>query len=322
MTKNELIKSIGAKVDNVNQKDIASVLDALSETVVDVVKADDDVSIPGIGKVSVKTVPERRGKIMLGDRKGEEYVVPEHKEPKIKLAKGFKEVLLQSDWSVIELNKQEKNIVDIITFDETEDIVDIFIDEFYRTDKTIALITNKYLVEYAMDVLLNDDCITIKRVDLELDSEDTEYMISVDDDGYMVVQPVEYYDDKYFKDIEYAFVDMDGCVEQMTIDNLLDRDVPVVLFGYEYECECDECECACKKDEKPTTASKESYFINGKSVDKSEFDKKYKEFEEMYLNNIRDMLLNYCEMMDEMNEWRKLFRWQRELNNLIERAYG
>ena len=94
MTKNELIKSIGTKVENVSQKDIASVLDALSEVVVDVVKADDDVTIPGIGKVSVKTVPERRGKIMMGERKGEEYVVPQHREPKIKLAKSFKEVLL------------------------------------------------------------------------------------------------------------------------------------------------------------------------------------------------------------------------------------
>ena len=94
VTKNELIKSIGTKVENVSQKDIASVLDALSEVVVDVVKADDDVTIPGIGKVSVKTVPERRGKIMMGERKGEEYVVPEHREPKIKLTKNFKEVLL------------------------------------------------------------------------------------------------------------------------------------------------------------------------------------------------------------------------------------
>ena len=146
------------------------------------------------------------------------------------------------------MNKQEKNIVDIITFDEIEDIVDIFIDKVYHTDKTVALITNKELVEYAMDILLNDDCITVKRVDLELDSEYAEYMISVDDDGYMVVQPVEYYDDKYFNDIEYAFVDMDGCVEQMTIDNLLDRDVEIVLFGIDDECDCDECECACKKD--------------------------------------------------------------------------
>lgn len=211
------------------------------------------------------------------------------------------------------MNKQEKNIVDILTFDEIEDIVDIFINKVYHTDKTVALITNKELVEYAMNELINDNCITVKRVDLELDSEDAEYMILVDGDGYMVVQPVEYYDDKYFMGIEYAFVDMDGCVKQMTIDNLLDRDVSVVLFGYEDECKCDECECACKKDEKPTTTStttKSTYKINNKEVSKEEFDKKYEEFEEMYLDNIRDMLLNYCSFMDEMNEWRsRLLRW-------------
>ena len=94
MTKTDLIKSIGTKVENVSQKDIALVLDALAETVVDVVKADDKVTIPNIGTVSVKDVPERRGKIMMGERKGEEYVVPEHREPKIKLTKNFKEVLL------------------------------------------------------------------------------------------------------------------------------------------------------------------------------------------------------------------------------------
>ena len=230
------------------------------------------------------------------------------------------------------MNKQEKNIVDILTFDEIEDIVDIFIDKVYHTDKTVALVTNKELVEYAMNELLEDSYITVKRVDLELDSEDVEYMISVDDDGYVVVQPVEYYDDKYFNDIEYAFVDMDGCVEQMTIDNLLDRDVEIVLFGYEDECGCDDCDdceegftvngrpvskeefdkyVSHKHDEKPTTTtSKESYFINGKSVDKSEFDKKYEKFEEKYMDNIRDMLLSYCEFMDEVNEWRsRLLRW-------------
>ena len=209
------------------------------------------------------------------------------------------------------MNKQEKNIKDIITFDEIEDIVDVLIDVVHHADKTVALITNKELVEYAKDVLINDEYIAVKRVDLELDSEDAEYMISVDDDGYMVVQPVEYYDDKYFKDIEYAFVDMDGCVDQMTIDNLLDRDVSVVLFGYEDECECDECECACKKDEKPTTASTTSksatYKINNKEVSKEEFDKKYEEFEEKYMDNIRDMMLNYCEFMDSVNDWRSRF---------------
>ena len=207
------------------------------------------------------------------------------------------------------LNKQEKNIVDILTFDEIEDIVNIFINKVYHTDKTVALITNKELVEYAMDELLDDSYITVKKVDLELDSEDAEYMISVDDDGYMVVQPVEYYDDKYFNGIEYAFVDMDGCVEQMTIDNLLDRDVEIVLFGIGDECGCDEYECACKKYEKTTATSKSTYYVNGKEVDKDTYEKALNKLDEKYLDNVQDMLLNYFDFVNEMNEWRKLLGW-------------
>ena len=84
-------------------------------------------------------------------------------------------------------------------------------------------------------------------------------------------------------------------------------------FGYDEddECDCDDCECTCKKDEKPTTtSSKSTYKINNKEVSKEEFDKEYEKFEEMYLDNIRDMMLNYCTFMDEMDDWRsKLFRW-------------
>ena len=201
------------------------------------------------------------------------------------------------------MNKQEKNIVDILTFDETEDIVDIFIDKVYHTDKTVALITNKELVEYAMDELLNDDCITVKRVDLELDSEDAIYMISVDDDGYMVVQPVEYYGDKYFKDIEYAFVDMDGCVDQMTIDNLLDRNVPVVLFGYEDERkrneESEECACSHECDD---TEDKNVYTVTVKcDLDTDEAEKIIAEMEKR-VEHMHDMFV-------EMDAFRRIFRW-------------
>lgn len=146
------------------------------------------------------------------------------------------------------MNKQEKNIVDILTFDEIEDIVNVFIHKLYNTDKTVALISNKYLIEYAMEELLADDDISVRKVELEL-GDDIEYMISVDDYGNMAVQPIEYYDDKYFTGIEYAFVDMDGIVGQMTIDRLLDRDIPVVLFGCDdEECECDECKCSKNDD--------------------------------------------------------------------------
>ena len=201
------------------------------------------------------------------------------------------------------MNKQEKNIVDILTFDEIEDIVDIFIDKVYHTDKTVALITNKELVEYAMNELIEDSYITVKRVDLELDSEDVEYMISVDDDGYVVVQPVEYYDDKYFNDIEYAFVDMDGCVEQMTIDNLLDRDVEIVLFGYEDERKCreksEECACSHGCDD---TEDKNVYTVTVKcDLDTDEAEKIIAEMEKR-VEHMHDMFV-------EMDAFRRIFRW-------------
>lgn len=144
------------------------------------------------------------------------------------------------------MNKQEKYIVDVLTFDEIEKISDIFLGLSERIDKTIGLIASKELIEYVMADALFEDHISVKKVDLELD--DVEYMISIDNNGNMVVQPIVFYNNKYFSDIEYAFINMDGDVQQMTIDNLLNRDVPIVLFGYEDddECDCESCECGCK----------------------------------------------------------------------------
>ena len=115
---------------------------------------------------------------------------------------------------------------------------------------------------------------------------------------------------------ENGYIEEDAPVIYV-LDNCSSKVIPYCKGKIVYEVsvgidedECDCSECACKKDEKPDTSSKESYFINGKSVDKSEFDKKYEEFEEMYMDNIRDMLLNYCTFMDEMNDWRsRLLLW-------------
>lgn len=89
-------------------------------------------------------------------------------------------------------------------------------------------------------------------------------------------------------------------------------------FGYdgdecddEDECSCDECECTCNKDKNPTTtiASKSTYSVNGKKVDKDTYEKTLNELDEKYLNNVQDMLLNYFDFVSEMNEWRKLLGW-------------
>lgn len=140
------------------------------------------------------------------------------------------------------MNKYEENISDIITLDATEEIVDIFLESLEKTDKTTGIIANKELIEYAMGEALEQDWINVRRVDIELD--DLEYMLSVDDDGDLVVQPVIEYADKYFSSMETVYISMDGDVSQDVIDNCIDRDVNVILFGYEDDCDCDECQCS------------------------------------------------------------------------------
>ena len=122
---------------------------------------------------------------------------------------------------------------------------------------------------------------------------------------------------------------LDNCSSKV-IPYCKGKNVYEVTVG-DYDCSCDDCEgCLTingkpatkeefdayvsqfKHDEKPTTTSntKSTYKINGKECSKEEFDKKYEEFEEMYLDNIRDMLLNYCEFMDSVNDWRsRMLLW-------------
>ena len=162
--------------------------------------------------------------------------------------------------------------------------------------------------------------------DYEMSHYDKEYCIYLTEDG--ITCEKTFNDGSYYNgggDISYVHEDCNSKLLSHIDSNA------VYEFGIDDDDEddCEECEegftvngrpvskeefdnyvSQFKHDEKPaTTSSKESYFINGKPVDKSEFDKKYEEFEEMYLDNIRDMLLSYCEFMDEVNEWRKLFRW-------------
>lgn len=92
---------------------------------------------------------------------------------------------------------------------------------------------------------------------------------------------------------------------QKDLDALEKNAESILVFGFED----DDCEGCKSEDSELATTPIASYTVNGKSVVKEEFDKKYEEFENKYMDNIRDMLLRYCEFMDEMNEWQKLFRW-------------
>ena len=94
MTKSELIKAIANRVDGAKKGDIAVIIDTYAEVITDTLKADTTESVPvgKLGKFKVKTVPERRGKIMLGERAGETYVTPAHQEITFKMSKSAKQL--------------------------------------------------------------------------------------------------------------------------------------------------------------------------------------------------------------------------------------
>lgn len=94
MVKNELINAIAERVDGAKKGDIAVILDTFAEVITDTLKADATESVPvgKLGKFKVKEVPERTGKIMLGERAGETYVTPAHQEITFKMSKSAKQL--------------------------------------------------------------------------------------------------------------------------------------------------------------------------------------------------------------------------------------
>ena len=157
---------------------------------------------------------------------------------------------------------------------------------------------------------LGYDLNSIELKDPELGYDDVPYVISVcgiDSDHEVWCEPMIRDNGKYIDDESSVVYVLDNCSSEV-LKHLDSECIFEVGIGDD-ECNCKCSECACKKDEKPTT-TKSVYKINNKEVSKEEFDKKYEKFEEMYLDNIRDMLLNYCSFMDEVNDWRSRFlRW-------------
>ena len=216
-------------------------------------------------------------------------------------------------------------------FDDFEDFSCAVVDTYDALDydeEDVAIIA-KY--EEARQIVKELACIGYDLHSIDIDDEV---------DGYNAEYIITLYDNEIFCEPmlrEKGYITDDFPVMYI-LDNCSSKVIPYCKGKTVYEvsvgddeCGCDDCEeCLTingkpatkeefdryvsqfKHDEKPTTTStsKSTYKINGKECSKEEFDKKYEEFEEMYLDNIRDMLLNYCEFMDSVNDWRSRFlRW-------------
>ena len=154
--------------------------------------------------------------------------------------------------------------------DKVDDIISIYINRLYHTDKTVGVIVNKEIAEYILDNLIRLDETSIKEIDLVDYMEVNEYLVSVDDGGVITVVPIE--DFGILDKTDIFYIDMDGDIEQNIIDYCVNEDKEVILFGQEDNCECDgECEnCNCHDETYLHTSEDEDGNTHGFTASKSD----------------------------------------------------
>lgn len=173
--------------------------------------------------------------------------------------------------------------------DKIEDIIEIYIDHLFNTDKTIGLVVNKEFAEYALNTIVKFDDVSVKEVNLVDDMNTDEYLLSVDDDGWVTCVPIEEY--VVLDNTDIFYIDMDGDIDQDIIDYCVNEDKKVILFGQkDDDCDGDCGNCNCH--DVATTTSSTSYEVNGKEVTKEEYDKAVEDISGFlsFVNKIWDII--------------------------------
>ena len=178
-------------------------------------------------------------------------------------------------------NDEDKFVTVIAKFDEAKEILKelmTYDDVNFESLQIESPIMDNYFDEFVLSLWMNDGVLEIGCEKLK--NEDGEYTNPCGDEVFL-------FDDCSSKIIPLC----DG--SELYFVNIDDK------------CDCDEecgCECFCdchKEDKELSTTS--SYTINGKPVNKEQFDKKYDEICGKYEKNMKRMLVDYADFMDDIN---------------------
>ena len=219
-------------------------------------------------------------------------------------------------------------------FEDFEDLACVIADTYdaldYDDEEDVAIIAHYDEARQIIKELLclGYDIHSVEIHDELWESYDSEYIISLYDNSVWCEPMLR--ENGYIEDDSRVIYVLDNCSSKV-IPYCKGKTVYEVSVGGD-ECgcnECDDCEeeftvngkpvskeefdryvSQFKNDEKPdTTTSSNTYRVNGKEVDKDTFESALADIEDRCLDNVRDMLLGYCEIMDKMNEWKKILGW-------------
>ena len=199
-----------------------------------------------------------------------------------------------------------------LNFEYIEELVDYIINEVESDEDAFITVIAKFdeAKEILKNVMIYDD-VNFESLQIEspiTDNYDDAFVISLwMNDGVLEIGCEKLKDDEgcYTNpcgDIVFLF---SNCSSKI-IPLCEGSDLYFVDIEDECDCgeECDECcpcDCHCGDTELCSTDAKSHYSINGKPASKEEFDKKYKEIHNKYEKNVKRMLIDYAEFMDDIN---------------------
>lgn len=188
------------------------------------------------------------------------------------------------DYVIDEVENDEDNFITVIAkFDEAKEILKNAIaydDVNFESLQIESPIMDNYYDEFVLSFWMNDGVLEIGCEKLK--NEEGDYTNPCGDVVFL-------FDDCSSKIIPLC----DG--SELYFVNIDD------------ECDCDEdCDCKCpcdchKEDKEIVPTEKSHYSINGKPVNKQEFDKKYDEIRGKYEKNMKRILVDYADFMDDIN---------------------
>ena len=160
--------------------------------------------------------------------------------------------------------------------DKVDDIISIYINKLYHTDKTVGVIVNKEIAEYILDSLIRLDETSVKEIDLvdymmdEILGDERIQIVVLDDNCVITVVPIE--DFGVLDKTDIFYIDMDGDISQDIINYCVNEDKEVILFGQEDDCDGDCKNCPAHDETYLHTSEDEDGNTHGFTASKSDGD--------------------------------------------------
>ncbi len=206
-------------------------------------------------------------------------------------------------------------------FEDIEHLVSYMFEKL-EGDEPVSVVADKNFVVEVMQELLTYNNIILNICEIEASNEyDREYLVSLyntTDEGYWTINVEKIYSyekGKYFSIGGYILFHED--VNSKALIDMQNNEIGHDWFVIGEDEETDDTDDSEEREvstvnsetDELSTASKAVYKVNGRNVTKEEYDRVVNEIENKYLDNMRNMLLNYCEFIDEINEWKILLGW-------------